>query len=320
MSQTMFETVSILGLGLIGSSLAHGLREKGLAGRVIGYDASADVRGRAAGLKLCDEIAETPDAAVADADLVILSMPVGAAGDAACSIAEALKPGAIVTDVGGVKSAVIAKVEAALPEGVAFVPGHPIAGTEHSGPEAGFGTLFEGRWAILTPSERTTDEALEKISALWRALGSDVEIMTPEHHDLVLATTSHLPHLIAFNIVGTAADMEEVTRSEVIKFSAGGIGSGDVEGYLPQQQGGGAGDAGPVLRGSGGAAADDPVGRWGGAAGPLHPHAGDPPGHHRGGSGDGSARFRPARCRRCEKRAEERDLKAARETAAPFRF
>jgi cyclohexadieny/prephenate dehydrogenase len=223
MSQTMFETVSILGLGLIGSSLAHGLREKGLAGRVIGYDASADVRGRAAGLKLCDEIAETPDAAVADADLVILSMPVGAAGDAACSIAEALKPGAIVTDVGGVKSAVIAKVEAALPEGVAFVPGHPIAGTEHSGPEAGFGTLFEGRWAILTPSERTTDEALEKISALWRALGSDVEIMTPEHHDLVLATTSHLPHLIAFNIVGTAADMEEVTRSEVIKFSAGGF-------------------------------------------------------------------------------------------------
>jgi len=223
MSQTMFETVSILGLGLIGSSLAHGLREKRLAGRVIGYDASADVRGRAAGLKLCDEIAETPDAAVADADLVILSMPVGAAGDAASSIAAALKPGAIVTDVGGVKSAVIAKVEAALPEGVAFVPGHPIAGTEHSGPEAGFGSLFEGRWAILTPSERTTDAALEKISALWRALGSDVETMTPEHHDLVLATTSHLPHLIAFNIVGTAADMEEVTRSEVIKFSAGGF-------------------------------------------------------------------------------------------------
>ncbi len=223
MSQTMFETVSILGLGLIGSSLAHGLREKGLAGCVIGYDASADVRGRAAGLKLCDEIAETPDAAVADADLVILSMPVGAAGDAAASIAAALKLGAIVTDVGGVKSAVIAKVEAALPEGVAFVPGHPIAGTEHSGPEAGFGTLFEGRWAILTPSERTTDEALEKISALWRALGSEVETMTPEHHDLVLATTSHLPHLIAFNIVGTAADMEEVTRSEVIKFSAGGF-------------------------------------------------------------------------------------------------
>ncbi|ODA66260.1 cyclohexadienyl dehydrogenase [Methyloligella halotolerans] len=223
MSRPIFDTVAILGLGLIGSSLAHGLRDKGLASRVVGYDASEDVRGRAKALGFCDEIAATPEAAVATADLVILSMPVGAAGAAAKAIAGALKPGVVVTDVGGVKAAVIAKVEAALPEDIAFVPGHPIAGTEHSGPEAGFGSLFEGRWAILTPSERTTDEALQQVSDLWHGLGSDVEIMTPEHHDLVLATTSHLPHLIAFNIVGTAADMEEVTRSEVIKFSAGGF-------------------------------------------------------------------------------------------------
>ncbi|MFD0986006.1 prephenate/arogenate dehydrogenase family protein [Methyloligella solikamskensis] len=223
MSQKIFENVAILGLGLIGSSLAHGLRDKGLASRVVGYDASEDVRARAEKLAFCDEIAATPEDSVKDADLVVLSMPVGATGEAAKSIAGALKPGVIVTDVGGVKSAVITKVEAALPEEIAFVPGHPIAGTEHSGPEAGFGSLFEGRWAILTPSDRTTDAALQKISDLWHALGSDVETMTPEHHDLVLATTSHLPHLIAFNIVGTAADMEEVTRSEVIKFSAGGF-------------------------------------------------------------------------------------------------
>ncbi|XSG81958.1 MAG: prephenate/arogenate dehydrogenase family protein [Methyloligella sp. ZOD6] len=223
MTQKLFDTVAILGLGLIGSSLARAVREKGLAARVIGYDRSEEVRARAEALAFCDLIAATPDAAVRDADLVVLAMPVGAVGEAAEAIAGALKPGAIVTDVGGVKCAVIEKVEAALPEAVAFVPGHPIAGTEHSGPEAGFATLFEGRWAILTPSSRTTDAALAKIGDLWHALGSDVETMTPEHHDLVLATTSHLPHLIAFNIVGTAADMEEVTRSEVIKFSAGGF-------------------------------------------------------------------------------------------------
>ncbi|MEG6507870.1 prephenate/arogenate dehydrogenase family protein [Methyloligella sp. 2.7D] len=223
MSGKLFDKVAILGLGLIGSSLAHGLKQKGIAARVVGSDASPEVRTRAREIGLGDEIAETAVEAVTDADLVILSVPVGAMGDVANAMVPGLSPETIVTDVGGVKAAVIAAIEKALPKENAFVPGHPIAGTEYSGPDSGFGTLFEGRWAILTPSARTTDAALGKVTAMWEALGSDVETMSPAHHDIVLATTSHLPHLIAFNIVGTAADMEEVTQSEVIKFSAGGF-------------------------------------------------------------------------------------------------
>ena len=222
MADCVFDNIAIVGLGLIGSSIARGVKAQGLAGKVVGYDASPEVRARAAELGFCDEIAATAGDAVADADLVVIAVPVGATKDAAEAIAPHLATGAIVTDVGSVKAGVI-KALAALPEHAVLVPGHPIAGTEHSGPDAGFAELFEGRWCILTPCERSTDEAVEKVTALWRALGSDVELMTPEHHDIVLAITSHVPHLIAFNIVGTAADVEQITSQEVIKFSAGGF-------------------------------------------------------------------------------------------------
>jgi cyclohexadieny/prephenate dehydrogenase len=223
MSAPLFDKIAIIGLGLIGSSVARGARERALAKTVTGYDASSDVRMRAGKLGVCDTIAETPTEVVADADLVVVAVPVGATADVVESIAPHLANGAILTEVGSVKAAVIKQVAGKLPAHVAFVPGHPIAGTEHSGPEAGFAELFDGRWCVLTPCERSTDEAVAKVSAFWTALGSEVETMTPEHHDIVLAITSHIPHLIAFNIVGTAADLEDVTRSEVIKFSAGGF-------------------------------------------------------------------------------------------------
>ena len=160
---------------------------------------------------------------MAGADLIVVAVPVGATAKAVEAIAAHLKESAIVTEVGSVKAAVIRQVLAVLPAHASFVPGHPIAGTEHSGPDAVFAELFDGRWCILTPCERSTDEAVAKVTALWRGLGSAVEIMTPEHHDIVLAITSHIPHLIAYNIVGTASDLEQVTSSEVIKFSAGGF-------------------------------------------------------------------------------------------------
>jgi cyclohexadieny/prephenate dehydrogenase len=222
-TEPLFDTVAIIGLGLIGSSLARGIKARGLARKVVGYDVSSGVRARAAALGFCDEIAATPAASVGGARLVILAVPVGATAEAMAGIALQLEDGVIVTEVGSVKAAVIRQVTPLLPPGAAFVPGHPIAGTEHSGPDAGFAELFEGRWCILTPCERSTEAALDKVAALWRGLGSTVETMTPEHHDIVLAITSHIPHLIAFNIVGTAADVEEVTQSEVIKFSAGGF-------------------------------------------------------------------------------------------------
>ena len=178
---------------------------------------------RAKELGFCDRVANTPAEAVKGAELVLIAVPVGATADAVKSIAPHLADGAVVTEVGSVKAAVIRQVLGVLPAQATFVPGHPIAGTEHSGPDAGFAELFDGRWCILTPCERSSDAAVEKVAALWRGLGSAVETMTPEHHDIVLAITSHIPHLIAFNIVGTAADVEEVTQSEVIKFSAGGF-------------------------------------------------------------------------------------------------
>ena len=223
MTEPLFDRIAIIGLGLIGSSMARGAKARGLAKTVIGYDLSPEVRKCASELGFCDEIAGSPEAAVTGADLVVLAVPVGATSAAIEDVAPHLAEGAIVTEVGSVKAAVIGQVLPALPPQVAFVPGHPIAGTEHSGPEAGFAELFEDRWCILTPCERSTPEAVEKVAGLWRALGSQVETMTPEHHDMVLAITSHIPHLIAYNIVGTTADLEKVSESEVIKFSAGGF-------------------------------------------------------------------------------------------------
>jgi cyclohexadieny/prephenate dehydrogenase len=210
-------------MGLIGSSLARVCRRKWLAGEIVATDSSSAVRATVAGLALADQVVDTAAAAVAGADLVVLCAPVGAMGTIAREIAPYLEPAAIVSDVGSVKVSIIKAVAPHLPSTVHFVPSHPVAGTEYSGPEAGFPTLFCNRWSILTPPEGTNPKAVAKLASFWTGAGAFVEIMQPAHHDLVLAITSHVPHLIAYNIVGTAADLEEVTRSEVIKFSAGGF-------------------------------------------------------------------------------------------------
>ncbi len=219
----LFPRVALIGIGLIGSSLAHVIRKQKLASEITGYARSEATRAKALELGLVDSIFPTAAEAVAGADLVILCSPVGTYGALAAEIAPALKPGAILTDVGSVKGAVVKDVLPHVPEGVYFIPGHPIAGTEQSGPESGFAELFINRWCILTPLPDADALAVERLADFWRACGSNVELMTPEHHDLVLAITSHLPHLIAYNIVSTAADLEEVTSSEVIKYSAGGF-------------------------------------------------------------------------------------------------
>ncbi|GJD55974.1 prephenate/arogenate dehydrogenase family protein [Methylobacterium dankookense] len=215
--------LAIVGLGLIGSSIARGARRFGLADTIVAIDADEAVRTRVAELGLAEVVTGDAAAGAAEADLVILCVPVGAVGTVAAEIAPYLKPGAVMSDVGSVKGSVVAAVMPHLPAGVAFVPGHPVAGTEYSGPDAGFSTLFENRWCILTPPEGTAEAATQRVTRFWEGLGAIVETMSPEHHDLVLAITSHVPHLIAYNIVGTAADLEEVTQSEVIKFSAGGF-------------------------------------------------------------------------------------------------
>jgi cyclohexadieny/prephenate dehydrogenase len=225
MSAAMFNRIAIIGVGLIGASLARAAAARGLAGEIALYDLSADVRARAGGLglgQICDIAAE----AAAGADLVILCAPPAAIAAAAAAVAPGLAPGAILTDVGSVKAAVMEQVGPLVPPGVFFVPGHPVAGTEQSGPEAGFASLFEGRWCILTPQQGAPwhdDAALERLSAFWSGLGSKVEIMEPRRHDLVLAITSHVPHLIAFTTVATASDLETVTEAEVVKYSAGGF-------------------------------------------------------------------------------------------------
>ncbi len=219
----MFERVALIGLGLIGSSLSHIIRREGLAGHISGFARSAATRAKAMEIGLAHSIHETARAAVEGADLIILCTPLGAYGAIAEEMATILKPGAILTDVGSVKSAVVRDVGPHVPQGVHFIPGHPVAGTEQSGPESGFASLFENRWCILTPLPDAEPSAVTKLEAFWKACGSNVEIMTADHHDRVLAITSHLPHLIAYNIVATAADLEEVTKSEVIKFSAGGF-------------------------------------------------------------------------------------------------
>ncbi|MEO1206702.1 MAG: prephenate/arogenate dehydrogenase family protein [Pseudomonadota bacterium] len=219
----MFKKMALIGIGLIGSSLSHAARRAGLVGAITGAARSAATRETALRLGLVDEVFEDVAEAVKGADLIIVCTPVGACGPIAKRMGPALSPGAIVTDVGSVKAAIVNDMEPHLPAHVAFVPGHPIAGTEQSGPEAGFAELFENRWCILTPTSTSPGDAVEKLSRFWQAIGSNVEIMTPEHHDLVLAITSHLPHLMAFNIVNTAAHLERVTDTEVIKFSAGGF-------------------------------------------------------------------------------------------------
>ncbi|PSC02965.1 prephenate/arogenate dehydrogenase family protein [Alsobacter soli] len=223
LAEPLFERLVIVGLGLIGSSLARAAKRLNLARTLVAADASPAVRARVAELGLADVVAETAAEAARGADYLILCVPVGACGSVAAEMGQALAPGAIVSDVGSVKGSVVAQVQPQLPAGVHFVPAHPVAGTEHSGPDAGFATLFHNRWCILTPPEGTDPAAVARVRAFWEKLGSNVETMTPQHHDLVLAITSHVPHLIAYNIVGTAADLEEVTQSEVIKFSAGGF-------------------------------------------------------------------------------------------------
>ncbi|URW75201.1 prephenate/arogenate dehydrogenase family protein [Sphingomonas donggukensis] len=217
-----FARVTIIGLGLIGSSIARGVRA-GMPGVALsGYDADPEVRETARALALVDDVADTPGAALIDADLVILCVPVGAIGAVAAEIAADLPADAILSDVGSCKASVVEALQAALPAAT-IVPAHPVAGTERSGPEAGFAALFHKRWCILTPPEGTPAVAVERVAEFWRRLGADIDIMAPDHHDRVLAVTSHLPHLIAYTIVGTASDLEEVTSSEVIKYSAGGF-------------------------------------------------------------------------------------------------
>jgi cyclohexadieny/prephenate dehydrogenase len=209
-----FARVSIIGMGLIGSSLARAVRARLPTVRLSVTDADPAVRARVIDLDLADDVADSPGAAVIDADFVILCVPVGAMAGVAASIADDLSPGCVVSDVGSVKGQVLADLTAALP-GVAIVPAHPVAGTEKSGPDAGFASLFAGRWCILTPAAGTDPVAVERVRDFWTRLGAPVETMDAAHHDLVLAVTSHLPHLIAYSIVGTASDMEAVTRSEV---------------------------------------------------------------------------------------------------------
>lgn len=217
-----FSRVTIVGLGLIGSSIARAVKAAMPATHVTGYDGDAGVRARSATLGFCDAVAGTPGEAVRDADLVILCVPVGAMGLAAAAFAADLPAHAIVSDVGSCKASVAGALREALP-GATIVPAHPVAGTEQSGPEAGFASLFHGRWCIVTPIEGMPEDAATRVGDFWRALGAQVETMAPEHHDRVLAVTSHLPHLIAYTIVGTADDLQEVTQSEVIKYSAGGF-------------------------------------------------------------------------------------------------
>ena len=217
-----FARVTIIGLGLIGSSVARAVRAKMPTVRLMAYDADPAVRERARAIDLCDDVADAAGTAVIDADLVLLCVPVGAMGKAAAALADDLPPEAIVSDTGSAKGSFAAAIRVALPN-ASIVPGHPVAGTEHSGPDAGFATLFEGRWCILTPEGDTDPAAVMRVSTFWERLGAQVEIMDARHHDRVLAVTSHVPHLIAYSIVGTASDLEEVTQSEVIKFSAGGF-------------------------------------------------------------------------------------------------
>jgi cyclohexadieny/prephenate dehydrogenase len=223
MSAVIFDRIAIIGFGLIGSSLARAVKAHGLVKTIVACDRDEDARAIIGRLALADEVTDDPATAVRDADLVVIAAPLGAYAEIVKQMVPALKSGAVVSDVGSVKGPVVRDLPALLPKTVQLVPGHPIAGTENSGPASGFETLFEGRWFIMTPPPGTDEEAVRKVGALWAGCGSLIEIMDASHHDKVLGITSHLPHLIAYTIVGTAADLEDDAQSEVIKFSASGF-------------------------------------------------------------------------------------------------
>jgi cyclohexadieny/prephenate dehydrogenase len=223
MAEPQFERLALIGVGLIGSSIARAARAQGVVRSIVATARSPATRRRVIELGIADQVVDTNAAAAAGADLVIVCIPVGQCGAVAREIAGHLKPGAVVSDVGSVKADIIRDMAPHLPKGVHFVPAHPVAGTEHSGPDAGFAELFNGRWCILTPPPATETGAVDRLSAFWRALGAKVAVMSAEHHDLVLAITSHVPHLIAYTIVGTADELSAVTRSEVLQYSAGGF-------------------------------------------------------------------------------------------------
>ncbi len=219
----VFGKVALIGLGLIGSSIGWASKRAGAAGEIVGYARSAETRARARELGFCDHIAESGVGAAKDADLVIACVPVGACGAIAAELAPILKPGAILTDVGSTKRSVVDAMAPHIPDHVHFIPGHPLAGTEHSGPDSGFAELYDKRWCILTPMEDADPAAVERLAAFWTALGANVETMDPDHHDLVLAVTSHVPHAIAYTMCGVADDMNRVTDREVVQFSAAGF-------------------------------------------------------------------------------------------------
>lgn len=223
MADPVFKTLAIVGIGLIGSSIARVVRKNGLAGKLIAIDADSNVLAEAKELGLADVYANLDDAMIGDADAIILAVPVGAIASVSKVIASRLKSGALVTDTGSVKAAVLTAFAETLPIDVHAIPGHPIAGTEQSGPNAGFAGLFQDRWVILTPPQGADQTAVSTLRRFWEGCGSPVDIMDAGHHDRVLAITSHLPHLIAYNIVGTVAELEDDTKSEVIKYSASGF-------------------------------------------------------------------------------------------------
>ncbi|RKT28131.1 prephenate dehydrogenase [Roseovarius halotolerans] len=219
----LYDRVALIGLGLIASSMFWAIRRGGLAGEVTGYARSPETRATAREIGLCDRVCESAAEAVEGADLVVLCVPVGAMSEVAVQIAPALKPGATVSDVGSVKKAVIEAVAPHLPDHAHFVPAHPLAGTEHSGPRAGFAELFDNRWCLIVPVEGSDRDAVARVESLWQGMGAQTDEMDAEHHDLVLAVTSHAPHLIAYTMVGVADDLRRVTDSEVIKYSAAGF-------------------------------------------------------------------------------------------------
>lgn len=223
LDQPMFDRVALIGIGLIGSSLSHVMRRENIAREIAVSTRSQATLDRAEQLGLGDVYFTDAAEATLNADLVIISVPVGASGAVAKSVSQSLKPGAIVTDVGSTKNSVIAQMKPELPDHVHFIPGHPIAGTEYSGPDAGFASLFEERWCILTPIAGTDPSAIAKLTSFWENCGSMVEVMDAAHHDQVLALVSHLPQLISYNIVATASDFEDVSKAEVIKYSASGF-------------------------------------------------------------------------------------------------
>lgn len=223
MTPPIYDRVALIGLGLIASSMAHAMKQFGLVGEIVGYAKTEETRRVALEIGICDRVFGSAAEAVQGADLVVLAVPVGAMAEIAAEIGPHLAQGACVTDVGSVKQAVIDAVSPHIPEGVAFVPAHPLAGTEHSGPRSGFATLFQNRWCLLTPTAQSTPEAIARLRRLWEAMGSNVDEMDAPHHDLVLAVVSHTPHLIAYTMVGVADHLRRVSNSEVIKYSASGF-------------------------------------------------------------------------------------------------